>query len=178
MLKNIKLLITLFFLAGNFITCKDIARVEEIDKNIDSDIDIDINTSSVDFSNIENLYAQPLLIIRKCVVGEWEWISYHNGITGFITIRNGLIQITDEKMIGLFGVDIQNYTWRLQKVREGIDGIVTYVAWNTENDEPICFFDRIQNDTMYVYRCWYHNNEFIYNALHHILIKITDNNRK
>ena len=46
-------------LAGTFSSCN---------KKSDSDIDM----SKIDFSNIENLYEQPLPVIQNAVQGEWQ----------------------------------------------------------------------------------------------------------
>ena len=48
-------------LAGSFSSCEN-----------------DIDMSNIDFSNIENLYEQPLPMIQKCVQGEWK-LQYTTG---------------------------------------------------------------------------------------------------
>ena len=53
--KIFKFTVSMLVLAGSFYSCEN-----------------DIDMSKIDFSNIENLYKQPLPVIQKCVEGSWK----------------------------------------------------------------------------------------------------------
>ena len=104
--------------------------------------------NELNMSNIENLYEQPLSVIQKCVQGKWKWDLYISGFAGWIVLDNGLVEITEDKMITSKGV--QEYFWKQQKMETHFGIIETYVMWDKQNDIPICFFERIINDTLKV----------------------------
>ena len=58
----------MLMLAGCFITC---STNNDIVEDIPED---DIDMSLIDFSNIRNLYAQPLPVIQKCLEGKWKYL--------------------------------------------------------------------------------------------------------
>ena len=89
-------------------------------------------TLNIDFSNIEDLYAQPLPIIQECIKGEWKVYDVSRwGISGyfrpantFVTIdtQNNIVEITvtdysggftimNGEMIGTFP-----YNWEKEEV--------------------------------------------------------------
>jgi hypothetical protein len=106
--------------------------------------------NDINISNIEDLYAQPLSVIQKTVQGKWKWITYINGIGGYIPFDMGLVEITKDKIISYNKV--QNFYWQEQQVY--VNSVAelrqTYVACNKQDDFPICCFEYIKNDTMEV----------------------------
>lgn len=124
--------------------------------------------NDLDMSNIENLYAQPLPVIQKCVQGKWKWITYYSGASGgWIPIDNGLVEITEDKIISYKG--IQEFSWKKQEVEASFGTIQTYVAWERQNNVPICFFQSIKNDTMKV-------TGFMFSPYNHEFIRIINDN--
>jgi len=121
----------------------------------------DIDMSKIDFSNIENLYEQPLPVIQKCVEGKWQWLWTSAGV---ITSRpiNTVINITEEKIV-ISGTDAFDkafsYSWdyRWEK-KEIYPNYETYVMWyNEQNEAAAWYFDCIKNDTLGVFG--YRQNE-------------------
>jgi hypothetical protein len=156
MKKIIKTAAILLIMAGSFSCEKD-----------------DIDMSKIDFSNIEDLYKQPLPVIQKAVQGKWKWITYINGVAGWITMDMGVVEITKDKIISYD--NIQKIYWKKQEVDVKLDGesMQIYVVWNKEGDFPICFFEYVKNDTMEV-RGFGHTS--IFSAMsQNIFIKIENN---
>ena len=143
----IKLTAGLLIMAGSFASC---GKGQDIDM------------SKIDFSNIENLYAQPLQVIQKCVQGEWKWVSIsRGGIRGYLEPHNTFVEITEKKVIitqaqrgdnqwldiDLNYLGVFSYDW---KKRETLAGYTAYIMWDTEQNRSRWYFDKIQNDTLYV----------------------------
>jgi hypothetical protein len=121
-----------------------------------------IDMSNIDFSNIENLYAQPLSVIQECVQGEWIWMTYYIGVAGgWIPMNNGVVEITKNKIISYKGV--QEFFWKKQEIEWSMGNIQTHVMWDKQENTPICFFECITNDTLKVSGFMFHtdNHEFI-----------------
>ena len=72
--KNLKLLIIALILAKSLSSC-------QVNKEDD-----DIDMSDIDFSNIENLYEQPLPVIKKAVQGKWKLQYTYKGYEGVTPI--------------------------------------------------------------------------------------------
>ena len=110
----------------------------------------DSDKSGIDFSNIENLYAQPLPVIQKCVEGKWKWIEIGTwGVTGPYRPKNTVVDITKDRIV-ITGDDVLNQTFSYSWKKEGISSnYTTYVMWNNEQDSGEWYFDRIQNDTLF-----------------------------
>ena len=76
--------------------------------------------SQIDFSNIENLYAQPLPVIQECVQGKWKWVSISRwGYLGYILLTNTFVEITENSVVitqeDYNGVDVGgtfSYEWK------------------------------------------------------------------
>jgi hypothetical protein len=140
--KNILKFIALSLVwAGSFFSCKD-----------DSDIDM----SKIDFSNIEDLYAQPLPVIEKCVEGKWKWISFTTwGVVGIWYPTNTFVDIMHDRVV-VTGDDNLNeafsfsYTWTRKKTTAEYLDYTTYVMWNQDRDCSQWFFAQIRNDTLAV----------------------------
>lgn len=168
----------LLMLISAFTACStdnDFSIDDEIEKVTDDEIDM----SLIDFSNIKNLYAQPLPVIQKCVQGKWKWIVRFSGIGGFVKIDFGLVEITENKIMGFNEIiddnvilkkDVQEFIWKLSEYR----GALGYVAWGTEYDGPICVFNSIQNDTMRVTGYYYRDNSFWFDVQDNLFIRIND----
>ena len=125
-------------LAGTFSSCS--SRSES-----------DIDMSDIDFSNIENLYEQPLPVIQKCVQGKWKWFISVGGDAGvtypvktFVDIKNDhiIIDYDDESQRTFY------YTWKKRFVYG--NKYETYLMWSTERDAVIWHFESIKNDTLCV----------------------------
>ena len=122
----------LLVLAGSFSSCKN-----------DSDL------SNIDFSNIENLHAQPLPVIQKCVEGKWKCVEVDTwGFLGvvrpintFVNIMKDSVDVTGDEN-GLNQGSSFSYRWQKE---ETLRGYTTYVMGNNK-----WFFDNIRNDTLRV----------------------------
>ena len=106
-----------------------------------------------DFSNIENLYAQPLPVIQKCVQGKWKWIEISTwGFIGVWYPSNTVVDITKDSVITT-GDDVLNqtfqYSWKEKSTSSS--NYTTYVLWNNEKNTGEWYFDKIKNDTLVVY---------------------------
>jgi hypothetical protein len=111
--------------------------------------------SDIDFSNIENLYAQPLSVIQKAVQGKWkvyqissDGIMYNAQYPGnmFMEFKNDhyIVDNDDESQ------SVSYFTWKKLPIENWIDplyGYKTYVMWE---GDVICnwYFERIKNDTL------------------------------
>jgi hypothetical protein len=130
----------LLILAGGFVSCG--------------------KENDIDFSNIENLYAQPLSVIQKTVQGRWKLYRTCGGYAGcsyppdtFITIASNEI-IAESMYSGEYRKN--SYSWK--KNRVDIDGNVvdSYVLWPDDADETAQvgrYFIRIQNDSLIFRSC-------------------------
>ena len=111
-----------------------------------------IDMSNIDFSNIENLYEQPLPVIQKCVEGKWKWVASFGGDAGVSYPENTYVEIDKDHFV----VDYDNgehrillYTWkRYTFLTRNMKNITRWVMWNTEQDSGIFYFDAIKNDTL------------------------------
>ena len=110
----------------------------------------------IDYSNIEDLYAQPLPVIQKCVEGKWKWIEISRwGALGLILPMNTTVEITrDSVVVTQVGDDPVNlnfsffYRWEnMETLADRMD----YVMWNIEQNKSEWYFYKIQNDTLIVY---------------------------
>jgi len=128
-MKNI-LIFTAFLLiaAGSFVSCKK---------------DDDIDMSKIDFSNIENLYAQPLLVIQKCVEGKWEKKGTYGGFSGWLPAPDGVfIEINSNKL------NDSEFQWKAH-TKQGADGsFKTYAIQYVGFAEPSLYFIKIKNDSL------------------------------
>ena len=114
------------------------------------------SNGDIDRPNIEDLYAQPLPVIQKCVQGKWKWIEI-SGICGFIGVNypgNTIVNITKDRVVTTGDNDTLNqactfsYRWEKDSVQWGY---TTYVMWNNEKNKGEWYFDKIQNDSLYIH---------------------------
>jgi len=106
--------------------------------------------------NIENLYAQPLPVIQKCVQGKWKWIETY-GLCGVFATKppsNTIVNITKDSVVTTGDNDALNqactfsYRWEKDSVQWGY---TTFVMWNNEKNKGEWYFDKIQNDSLYIH---------------------------
>ena len=112
--------------------------------------DDDIDMSQIDFRNIENLYEQPLPVIKKCVQGRWKPFvslggehdpSYYDDSGRFNVINTDRVIYVVE--YGTWGF---NYTWK-RKFVEYLNN-ETYVMWDNTRKQDSYYFHSIKNDTL------------------------------
>jgi len=107
----------------------------------------DIDMSKIDFSNIENLYVQPLPVIQKCVEGKWKWYVSYGGFAG-INYSNTFIDIKEDHYV-VYPEDGGQYTFYFKWEKYNVIGIgQTYVMWNETLNEAGWYFVSIKNDTL------------------------------
>ena len=100
------------------------------------------------YSNIEDLYAQPLPVIQKCVQGKWKCIQIITwGFIGLHYPNNAFVYITNDRVVitgddGFIQANSFSYSW--EKKKTSLD-YTTYVM-----EDCGWFFDKIQNDTLVV----------------------------
>jgi len=97
----------------------------------------------LDMSNIENLYAQPLSVIQKCVQGKWEVKYIIGGYMGKTPVSDKFIEINDNKING------RKFQWEKYTI-PNMDGssFSTYAIHYIELDEPSLYFGSIEKDTL------------------------------
>ncbi|MDH6358395.1 hypothetical protein [Parabacteroides sp. PF5-9] len=109
----------------------------------------DIDLSTIDFSNIENLYAQPLPVIQKCVQGKWKWFVTYGGVVGESYKDNTFVYIYDNHCVITSKNGDQrsfNYIWKKIHMEEYEHK--TWVIWNTDENRGVWCFSSIRNDTI------------------------------
>ena len=130
-------ILAMLLLAGSFSSCSD----------------DDIDMSEIDFGNIEDLYAQPLPVIEKCVQGKWKWIESCGGYVGCRYVDNTFVDIKKDHVVidyadGTQGTFYFTYKKRLAYCVGNEE--YTYVMWNKDNNEAFWYFTSIKNDTLSV----------------------------
>jgi hypothetical protein len=120
--------------------------------------DDDIDMSNIDFSNIDNLYAQPLPVIQKAVQGKWKIYSSCGGVAGCSYPENCFSEYTENQLIrNLNGEILINfYSWKKKTVDISGDIVNSYVMWTDGADETAQsgeYFIGIKNDTLYARSC-------------------------
>jgi hypothetical protein len=126
----LKLTAILLILAGMISACE---------KEKDNDM------SKIDFSNIENLYSQPLSVIQKAVQGKWKvYCIYTRGVVGIRYPIDEFVEI-GENIMGQ-----REFIWKKYSIPHNNTTVQTHVIWDVELDEPWMYFDSIKNDTLSV----------------------------
>jgi hypothetical protein len=124
-------------------------------KNSDDESNIDM--SKIDFSNIEDLYTQPLPVIQKCVEGKWKWYrTYQSGFIGINYPINTFVTITKDSVIitGASGSGYSptlSYDWIKKHTYSG-EYVTCVMNFNSQNigEGAGWYFDSIKNDSLYV----------------------------
>ena len=119
--------------------------------------------SDTDFSNIENLYEQPLTVIQKCVQGKWKWYVSIGGHSGADYFDNIFVDIKDNHYVIEYEDGQQRiifYEWKRREIcfpyseHPLYKGKKTYFMWDkSANEETLIngwFFESIKNDTLKV----------------------------
>ena len=133
------------------------------DDNTDEKVDAsEIDMSNIDFNNIENLFAQPLPVIQKCMEGNWKLIYTYGGIMGetIVDKYDSYMQITSERIkIGNNTAGILTdspITWaNLENFWDF--PIVHFIAYNIIDEAPSIMYAEhifpcsIKNDTLVVW---------------------------
>jgi hypothetical protein len=101
--------------------------------------------SEIDFSNIENLYEQPLPVIQKCVEGKWEVKWRYGGVAGAIPVSDVFVEINNNK---LNGIEFQWEKCTFQSVT--VKSYQTYAPVLKGCEEPSVYFTNIKNDSLSV----------------------------
>jgi hypothetical protein len=138
-IKILKLAVIVLILAGSF-SCE---------KN-------DIDMSKIDFSNIEDLYAQPLPVIQKAVQGKWKIYQTCGGFIGCTYPIDCFIERSNDQTIyndELGNTYTHHYSWKKKNIQWKEERIVTtYVVWADGADDTNqagSIFISIKNDTLY-----------------------------
>ena len=112
--------------------------------------------------NIDDLYAQPLPVIQKCVQGKWKWLHISQaGFIGFIPLYHTFVEITSDSIVvtqeGDEQVDLKgrfSYHWENKEVfpysvSQDSVSFATYVMqFNNEQTTTGWYFYNIKNDTL------------------------------
>ena len=99
-----------------------------------------------DYSNIANLYEQPLPVIQKCVQGKWQKKGTHGGLAGWLPeLDNVFVEISGNKF------NENEFQWKNYTVKNP-DGssFKTYAIQYVGFDEPSLYFQSIKNDSLMV----------------------------
>ena len=128
------------------------------------------DNDSIDFSNIEDLHAQPLRIIQKCIQGKWRVLEVSRwGFLGLLHPTNTVVNIDtqnnnvviteneDEHYMIINGLlnSLFSYSWITKEVYQCGIGTrppyyTTYVMQNNDQEIEGWYFDKIINDTLHV----------------------------
>jgi len=108
------------------------------------------NSDAASLNNIEDLYAQPLSVIQKCVEGKWKWYVSFGGLAGSNYSDNTFVDIEKDHYVIDYEDGSQQtfyFTWE----KYDVTGIgQTYVMWDETLNEPGWYFVSIKNDTLTV----------------------------
>ena len=102
---------------------------------------------NIDFSNIKDLYAQPLSIIQKCVQGKWQKKGEIGGVAGWMPERDTVfVEINENRLNGY------EFQWKEFTVQNtnGTSLYTTYAIQYIANETPSLYFGEIRNDSLYV----------------------------
>ena len=105
----------------------------------------------LDYSNIENLYEQPLPVIQKCVQGKWKWYVMCGGVVGCQYSDNTFVDIYNDHVVIDYDDGSQRtfyFTWKKRFIHNNKYG--TYVMWDSERNDLLWHFVSIRNDTLIV----------------------------
>ena len=109
--------------------------------------------SDIDFSNIEDLYAQPLPVIKKCVQGKWKCLSQEGIMTTYFTSRfveitEDHVVITEEEDVPYPWNEMALYHWEKRKVNGKYEHFMRCYGGISKPWEYI--FYKIEKDRLYI----------------------------
>jgi hypothetical protein len=101
--------------------------------------DENIDMSQIDFSNIGDLYRQPLPVIQKAISGKWEVTRVCFGWSGCQPRKDFFIEFSANQRTYFLngGTSSRSYSWRKQYIRENGQIIPTYVLWYNDSNEEL-----------------------------------------
>jgi hypothetical protein len=109
----------------------------------------------IDYSNIEDLYYQPLPIIQQCISGKWNWYASFGGFIGVSYPDSTYVEFTDSYYVITTPNDTSSlyFSWRklTPPALYGIHDEETYVLCDKEMEGAIWYFNAIKNDTLSIY---------------------------
>ena len=110
-----------------------------------------LDMTTIDFNNIENLYAQPLPVIQKCVQGRWKLDSLLGGMSGIddVNSREILVEINGNKWYD------EEFQWKKHTAYWSAESsFKTYVIQRLDEPSPWVFFLFIENGLLCVGYPW------------------------
>ena len=113
----------------------------------------DIDMSKIDFSNIENLYAQPLPVIQKCVQGKWKWdVKANGGPWGIPEENYPIVEIFNDHIVHMDNGKSYFYKWKKHTANYWtIRGEKTFaMEFNEYIEITRRYFLYIKNDTLLI----------------------------
>ena len=177
-----KKLWTLFVILFVVASCKEKVLLDELTNG----------DGKKEFCNIEDLYAQPLHIIQKCLHGEWKVLRISRwGYIGSLYPTNTIVNIdTLNKNVAIMANEHEHfmimngilnspfsYYWESKEVYSPGIGTrppcyVTYVMQNSTQRIEGWYFDKIINDTLHVV-VDYHPDKYEYET--YLFLRINNN---
>jgi hypothetical protein len=136
---NLLLCAAMMLMLGVFFSCSS-----------EDDRDGDIDWSKIDLSNIDDLYAQPLPVIKKCIEGKWKVYVQYGGYIGISYPKDTYVEYFDDHSI-LTNPNEQYifyFTWKRQSININDKEYETWVMHNNESGEGGAYFFSIKNDTL------------------------------
>jgi hypothetical protein len=127
--------------------------------SLSCDKEDDIDMSKIDFSNIENLYEQPLPVIQKAVQGKWKVYSSCGGFAGCSYPKDCFREQSNNQTVSndeLGNIYTHFFSWKKKQVNVDGNIVNTYVMWSDDADETVqsaTYFISIKNDTLYSQNC-------------------------
>jgi hypothetical protein len=99
--------------------------------------------------NIEDLYAQPLPVIQKCVQGKWScYMSNGIGALGPITVTVEITK-TSATVLDYYGRIYEKFNYQWEQ-KETPLGYTTYIMWDTVRNIGRWYFESIRNDSLLI----------------------------
>jgi ABC-type glycerol-3-phosphate transport system substrate-binding protein len=114
---------------------------------------------TIDISNIEDLYSQPLPIIQQCVQGKWNWYASYGGIPGIQYHEDTYVHFADTYYtIGRSDEETQTipFVWKKLKPEPqfynlSYDNETYFICYpGEEGEQPVWYFRSIRNDSLFV----------------------------
>jgi hypothetical protein len=111
--------------------------------------------SDIDFSNIDNLYEQPLSVIQKCIRGKWKMYASYGGFVGISYPENTFIEFKDDHFIMDYDDGSRrtvSFQWKKREIQAKTDphyGEEIFVMCDNAG-KGLQFFESIRNETLAV----------------------------